>query len=84
MMRGISGAETIFSLRARAPDLPIVVISGALMKSGAGDRVTLHAPGGSEQLEILEVRYQPIPVEPFSEPPGAESAPRGRPSSEAS
>src|SRR6187399_938023 len=53
-------------------------LARALMKSGAGDRVTLHAPGGSEQLEILEVRYQRIPVEPFSAPPGAESAPRPR------
>jgi len=47
----------------------------ALMKSGIGDRVVLHAPGGTEQLHVLEVRYQRISVEPFSEPPGAESAP---------
>jgi transcription elongation factor GreB len=59
-------------------------LARAMMKSGPGDRVVLHAPGGIEQLQILEVRYQPIPVEPFSEPPGAESAPRGRPSPEAS
>jgi transcription elongation factor GreB len=51
----------------------------ALMKSGAGDRVVLHAPAGTEQLQILEVRYQRIPVEPFREPPGAEAAPRARP-----
>src|SRR6188508_3448053 len=31
-------------------------LARALMKSGAGDRVILHAPGGSEPLEILEVR----------------------------
>jgi transcription elongation factor GreB len=49
-------------------------LARALMKSGAGDRVVLHAPGGTEQLQILEVRYQRIPVEPFREPPGAESA----------
>ncbi len=54
-------------------------LARALMKSGAGDRVVLRAPGGTEQLEIVEVRYQRIPVEPFSEPPGAESAPRARP-----
>src|SRR6187431_2099561 len=36
-------------------------LARALMKSGAGDRVILHAPGGSEPLEILEVRYQRIP-----------------------
>jgi len=53
-------------------------LARALMKSGAGDRVTLHAPGGTEQLQILEVRYQRIAVEPFTEPPGAESAPKTR------
>src|SRR2546428_691298 len=47
-------------------------LARALMKSGAGDRVMLHAPGGTEQLEILEVRYQRISVKPFIEPPGAE------------
>jgi transcription elongation factor GreB len=51
-------------------------LARALMKSGAGERVVLHAPGGTEPLQILEVRYQRIPVAPFSEPPGAEAAPR--------
>jgi transcription elongation factor GreB len=41
--------------------------------------VVLRAPGTTEQLQILEVRYECIPVEPFSEPPGAEAAPRTRP-----
>jgi transcription elongation factor GreB len=54
-------------------------LARALMKCGVGDRVVLHAPGGTEQLQILEVRYQCIPVRPFSEPPGAESAPSARP-----
>jgi transcription elongation factor GreB len=53
-------------------------LARALMKSGAGDRVMLHAPGGTEPLQILEVRYQRIPVKPFSEPPGAEAAPKPR------
>ena len=48
------------------------------MKSGPGDCVVLHAPSSKEQLEILEVRYERIPVEPFSEPPGAQSAPKTR------
>jgi transcription elongation factor GreB len=48
-------------------------LARALMKAAAGERVLLHAPGGIERLEILEVRYQHIPVEPFSEPPGAEA-----------
>jgi transcription elongation factor GreB len=43
----------------------------ALMKSAAGDTVTLHAPGGAEELSVLEVSYQRIPVEPFREPPGS-------------
>ena len=48
----------------------------ALMKSEAGDRVTLQAPGGTEYLEVLDVCYQRIPVEPFREPLGAESTAR--------
>ena len=48
-------------------------LAKALMKSGSGDRVVLRAPGGTEQLHILDVRYEHIPVDPFSEPPGAEA-----------
>jgi transcription elongation factor GreB len=51
-------------------------LARALMKSRIGDRVILHAPGGTEQLEIREVNYERIAVEPFSEPPGSESAPK--------
>ena len=50
-------------------------LARALMKAGPGDTVVLHAPGTTEPLRILEVRYERIPVEPFSEPPGAEAAP---------
>jgi transcription elongation factor GreB len=53
-------------------------LARALMKAGPGDRVVLRAPGGTEKLEILEVRYQRISMEPFREPPGAESAPKTR------
>jgi transcription elongation factor GreB len=53
-------------------------LARALMKSGPGARVTLLAPGGAEQLHVLEVRYERIPIEPFSDPPGAESAPKAR------
>ncbi len=56
-------------------------LARALMKSGEGDRVVLRAPGGAEKLEILEVGYERIPVEPFREPPGAESAGKARPRS---
>ena len=51
-------------------------LARALTKAGPGDTVVLRAPGGTEELEILEVRYERIPIEPFSEPPGAESSPR--------
>jgi transcription elongation factor GreB len=54
-------------------------LARALMKSGPGDRVVLHAPGGTEHLQIVEVRYDRIPVESFIEPPGAEAAPKPRP-----
>jgi transcription elongation factor GreB len=53
-------------------------LARALMKSGPGDRVVLHAPGSTERLQILEVRYERIPVEPFREPPGAEAAAKAR------
>jgi transcription elongation factor GreB len=53
----------------------------ALIKSAAGDRVALEAPGGREYLIVLEVRYERICVEPFREPLGAEASakelPRG-------
>ena len=48
-------------------------LARALMKSTPGDRVVLHAPTRTEHLEIIDVEYEPIPMEPFREPPGAES-----------
>lgn len=51
-------------------------LARALMKSKEGDRVLLRAPGGTEQLRILDVSYDEISVDPFREPPGAESAPK--------
>ena len=51
-------------------------LARALMKAGPGDRVTLRAPAGTEELEILEVSYERILVAPFKEPVGAESAPK--------
>ena len=35
-------------------------VAKALIKAREGDTVTLKTPGGVEQLEILEVRYDPI------------------------
>jgi transcription elongation factor GreB len=53
-------------------------LARALMKSGPGDTVVLRAPGSTEPLEILEVRYERIHIEPFSEPHGAEAASKAR------
>jgi transcription elongation factor GreB len=46
----------------------------ALMKSAADDSVVLQAPGGTEDLTVLEVCYQRILVEPFREPPGSQTS----------
>jgi len=46
----------------------------ALMKSSPGDRVVLRAPKKIEYLEVLDIAYAPIPMDPFREPPGAEAA----------
>ena len=51
----------------------------ALMKSAAGDSVVLEAPGGTEYMTVLEVRYERISVESFREPPGAEASAKGLP-----
>jgi transcription elongation factor GreB len=51
-------------------------LANALMKAAAGDRVVLRAPTKTEHLEILEVEYVAIAVNPFREPPGAESTPK--------
>jgi transcription elongation factor GreB len=51
----------------------------ALMKSAAGDNVVLEAPGRTEYLTVLEVRYERISVEPFREPPGSEASAKGCP-----
>jgi transcription elongation factor GreB len=51
-------------------------LARALMKSKPGDRVVLRAPKKTEHIEIIDVEYRPIPVDPFREPPGAEAASR--------
>ena len=53
-------------------------LARALMKSSPGDRVVLRAPTKTEQLEIVDVEYALIPMDPFREPPGAEASPAGR------
>ena len=49
-------------------------LARALMKASPGDRVILRAPKKTEPLEIVDVEYAAIPMEPFREPPGAEAA----------
>jgi transcription elongation factor GreB len=51
-------------------------LGNALMKASPGDRVRLIAPAKSEHLEIVDVEYAPIPMDPFREPLGAQSTPK--------
>jgi transcription elongation factor GreB len=51
----------------------------ALLKSAPGDSVVLQAPGGSEDLTVLEVCYERISMEPFREPPGSQASSKGLP-----
>ena len=67
-----SGAEeTIRIVGIDETDLPhnyvswISPIARALIKAREGDTVNLHTPGGEEELEILEVRYEQIPMASF-------------------
>jgi len=48
-------------------------LGNALMKASAGDRVELRAPAKTEHIEVIEVQYSPIPMDPFREPLGAQS-----------
>ena len=43
-------------------------IARAFIKCREGDTVTLRTPGGDEELEIVEVRYEAIPMQPFEKP----------------
>jgi transcription elongation factor GreB len=45
----------------------------ALMRAAEGDAVILHAPGGTETLTVLEVRYERLAVEAFRAPGSADS-----------
>ena len=40
-------------------------VARALIKAREGDSVSLHTPGGVIAIEILEVRYEAIPMAPF-------------------
>jgi len=40
-------------------------VARALIKAREGDSVALVTPGGREEIDILEVRYEEIPMDPF-------------------
>lgn len=40
-------------------------LARTLMKARPGDTVILQAPGGTEELEVIDVRYERVDVEPF-------------------
>jgi transcription elongation factor GreB len=40
-------------------------VARALIKAREGDMVNLKTPAGDQALEIIEVRYEDIPMEPF-------------------
>jgi transcription elongation factor GreB len=40
-------------------------VARALIKAREGDTVNLKTPAGEQALEIIEVRYEDIPMEPF-------------------
>ncbi len=48
-------------------------LANALMKARAGDRVELRAPAKTAQLDVVDIEYAPVPMDPFREPPGAQS-----------
>ena len=54
----IVGADEVEPSRGRVSW--VSPIAKALLKAREGDRVTLRTPAGTEELEILEVRYEPI------------------------
>jgi transcription elongation factor GreB len=40
-------------------------LARALMKAQVGDSVVLHAPGGREELDIIDVRYEAVEIDAF-------------------
>jgi len=61
-----AGEKTVTIVGVDETDSPrnriswISPVAKALIKAHEGDRVVLKTPGGTEELEILEVRYDPI------------------------
>ncbi|QJR15999.1 transcription elongation factor GreB [Usitatibacter palustris] len=40
-------------------------VARSVIKAREGDTVTLHTPEGNKELEILEVRYEAVPIDAF-------------------
>jgi transcription elongation factor GreB len=40
-------------------------VARALIKAREGDTVNLHTPAGDQEIEIVAVRYEEIPMSPF-------------------
>ena len=53
MMPGINGLETISALRARAPGLPVIVVSGALVQDGSSASDLLRTASGLNGVATL-------------------------------
>ncbi len=53
-------------------------IARALIKAREGDTVTLRTPAGAEELEILEVRYETVPMAPFEPPTKSNWSPNAK------
>ncbi len=56
----------------------------ALTNAKEDDEIILRAPGGTQMLTVLEVRYQRIPVAPFCEPDGSAKSSEASPLAKAS
>jgi transcription elongation factor GreB len=65
-LKSTTGEKTITIVGVDETDSPrrriswISPVARALIKAREGDKVVLKTPGGTEELEILEVRYDPI------------------------
>ena len=55
----IVGVDELDPVRGRVSW--ISPIASALLKARVGDVVTLKTPRGAEELEVLEIRYDPLP-----------------------
>jgi hypothetical protein len=67
-------ANDVTTIASLLADAYMEVLPDGSLMNAEGDEVALHAPGGTESLTILEVRYERIAVEPFREPPSSEAS----------